>query len=198
MKLDPVMIGCCGANLASLKFAFARLDCEIEVSDDPGRLAEASHVVLPGVGAAKDAMQRLKRLGLAEILPALEAPVLGICLGMQLLFRRSDEEDAECLGIIDADVERLPDEPGLPIPEMGWNQVVFEQESALTRGIASGSYAYFVHSYAAPVGEYTCAVTDYGRPFSSIVEQDNFYGTQFHPERSSDTGASILQNFLRI
>ncbi len=198
MKLDPVMIGCCGANLASLKFAFARLDCEIAVSDDPARLAEASHIVLPGVGAAKDAMQRLKRLGLAELLTALEVPVLGICLGMQLLFRRSDEEDTLCLGIIDADVTRLPDEPGLPIPQMGWNQVVFEKESALTRGIASGSYAYFVHSYAAPIGPYTCAETEYGRSFSSVVERGNFFGTQFHPERSSDIGASILKNFLRI
>jgi len=198
MKRDLVMIGCCGANLASLQFAFSRLGCEIDVSDEPERLAQASHVVLPGVGAAKDAMQRLRRMGLSEVLPTLEVPVLGICLGMQLLFRRSDEEDAECLGIIDAEVERFPDEENLPIPEMGWNQIAFGEASALTNGIASGSYAYFVHSYVAPLGVYTRSVTEYGRSFSSIVEQGNFFGTQFHPERSSVTGARILENFLRI
>jgi glutamine amidotransferase len=198
VKLDPVMIGCCGANLASLKFAFARLGCEIEVSDDPARLNSASHVVLPGVGAAKDAMARLTRLGLTDALPRLKVPVLGICLGMQLLFQRSDEEDATCLGIVAAPVEKLPDEPNLPIPEMGWNRIEFDRESELTRGIANGAHAYFVHSYAAPVGPYTRAWTDYGRPFSSIVAQENFFGTQFHPERSSIVGARILDNFLRI
>ena len=198
MNIDPVMIGCCGANLASLKFAFARLGCEIEVSDDPARLKSASHVVLPGVGAAKDAMARLTRLGLTDALTQIKVPVLGICLGMQLLFQRSDEEDATCLGIIAAAVEKLPDKPNLPIPEMGWNRVEFDSESELTRGIASGAHAYFVHSFAAPVGPYTRAWTDYGRPFSSVVAQDNFFGTQFHPERSSIVGARILENFLRI
>jgi glutamine amidotransferase len=198
MSVDPVMIGCCGANLASLRFAFARLGHEIEVSDDPERLKAASHVVLPGVGAARDAMQRLERLGLTEVVPTLEAPVLGICLGMQLLFRHSAEEDADCLGIIDSSVERLPETPGLPIPEMGWNQVLFDRPSALTAGIESGAYAYFVHSYAAPLGAYTRGETEYGTRFSSIVEQGNFFGTQFHPERSSLMGARILENFLRI
>jgi len=192
------MIGCCGANLASLGFAFARLGSKIEVSDDPERLAKASHVVLPGVGAAKDAMERLTRAGLTEVVPKLTVPVLGICLGMQLLFRRSDEEDARCLGIIDAEVRRLPETPGLTIPEMGWNQISFDEESALTRGIEPGAYAYFVHSYAVPVGPYTRGVTEYGRPFSAIVEQGNFHGTQFHPERSSAAGARILENFLRL
>jgi imidazole glycerol-phosphate synthase subunit HisH len=198
VKLDAVMIGCCGANLASLEFAFERLGHAITVSNDPDRLRRASHVVLPGVGAAKDAMARLDAAGLTDFLPTLQAPVLGICLGMQLLFRRSDEEDTPCLGIIEAPVERLPDLPELPIPEMGWNRIIFDRPSALTGGVESGAYAYFVHSYAAPVGPYTRAVTDYGRPFSSIVEQGNFFGTQFHPERSSVTGARILDNFLRI
>lgn len=198
MKPDPVMIGCCGANLASLRFAFDRLGNEIEVSDNPERLRRASHVVLPGVGAAKDAMERLERFGLTEAIPQLTVPVLGICLGMQLLFRRSEEEDAACLGVIAADVERLPETSDLPIPEMGWNQIGFDVGSPLTHGIESGAYAYFVHSYAAPLGDYTRAVTEYGCPFSSIVAQDNFYGTQFHPERSSRMGARILENFLRI
>ena len=192
------MIGCCGSNLASLQFAFSRLGQAIEISNDPEKLNSASHVVLPGVGAARDAMQRLQQHDLTEALPALRVPVLGICLGMQLLFRRSAEEDAPCLGIIDANVERLPDIPGLSIPEMGWNQIDFDAESSLTRGIEPGAYAYFVHSYAAPVGPFTRATTEYGRPFSSIVEQDNFFGTQFHPERSSATGARILENFLKL
>lgn len=192
------MIGCCGANLASLRFAFSRLGVDIELSDEPARLERATHVVLPGVGAAKDAMARLERTGLADAIPSLRVPVLGICLGMQLLFRRSDEEDTPCLGIIDADVERLPASADLTIPHMGWNQVGFDQASALTRGIESGAYAYFVHSYAAPPGDYTRGITDYGRPFSSVIEQDNFYGTQFHPERSSAAGARILENFLGI
>jgi len=131
-------------------------------------------------------------------LPTLTVPVLGICLGMQLMFRHSAEEDTPCLGIIDADIARLPDAPDLPIPEMGWNQVVFDRESPLTQGIVSGSYAYFVHSYAAPLGPWTRATTDYGRPFASIVTQGNFYGTQFHPERSAAIGARILANFLAI
>jgi glutamine amidotransferase len=198
MNQDPVMIGCCGANLASLRFAFARLGHEIEVSDDPDRLTRASHVVLPGVGAAADAMQRLQKHGLDQALRELRVPVLGICLGMQLLFRRSEEEDARCLGIIDAEVLRLPEDPALTIPEMGWNQIDFDAPSRLTLGIDTGAYAYFVHSFAAPVGPYTRAITDYGRPFSSIVEQDNFLGTQFHPERSSATGATILDNFLAL
>ena len=192
------MIGCCGANLASLQFAFSRLGASVEVSDDPARLRSASHVILPGVGAAKTAMSRLGEHGLVDAIPALDMPVLGICLGMQLLFRHSAEEDARCLGVIDADVERFTDAPDLPIPHMGWNQVAFERESDLTRGIAPGSYAYFVHSYAAPAGPFTRAVTEYGRPFSAIVEQGNFFGTQFHPERSAEIGAQILKNFLAL
>jgi glutamine amidotransferase len=198
MTADPVMIGCCGANLASLRFAFARLGHDIEVSDDPERLLRASHVVLPGVGAAGDAMQRLEKFGLPEALRGLTVPVLGICLGMQLLFRNSEEEDASCLRIIDDSVIRLPDVPDLPIPEMGWNQIAFERDSSLTRGVEPGSYAYFVHSFAAPVGPYTRAMTEYGCTFSSIVEQGNFYGTQFHPERSATTGAQILRNFMSL
>jgi glutamine amidotransferase len=196
--LDPVIIGCCGANLASLKFAFSRIGHDVPVTSDATRIRRASHVVLPGVGAARNAMTRLREAGLADVVPALEQPVLGICLGMQLLFASSEEEDTPCLGLIDAPVRRLPERDDLPVPEMGWNRLDIVHDSALLSGIAPGGYAYFVHSYAADVGPYTRASTEYGTTFSAVVEQSNLYGTQFHPERSSALGARILENFLRI
>jgi glutamine amidotransferase len=117
---------------------------------------------------------------------------------MQLLFARSEEEDTRCLGIIDAAVRRMPASPDLPVPQMGWNELEPVGESALLKGVPRGAYAYFVHSYAAPPGPYTRALTVYGQPFSAVVEQGNFFGTQFHPERSSRVGAQVLDNFLNI
>jgi glutamine amidotransferase len=198
MRPDPVIIGCCGANLASLTFAFGRLGIDAPITEDPERVRRATHVVLPGVGAAKDAMARLERAGFVDLIPELRQPVLGICLGMQLLFTASAEEDTPCLGVIAARVARLPEKDDLPIPEMGWNQIQIAAASRLLEGVASGAYAYFVHSYAAPVGPYTRATSDYGGEFSSVVEQGNFLGTQFHPERSSTLGARILENFVKL
>lgn len=198
MKHDAVIIGCCGANLASLGFAFERLGLELPVTSDPARVEAATHVLLPGVGAAKTAMQRLAEAGLADLVPRLTQPVLGICLGMQLLFESSEEEDTVCLGILPARVARLRPSTPLPVPEMGWNELDIRRDSPLLAGVPSGSYAYFVHSYAAPVGEHTLATSDYGGAFSCVVEQGNFFGTQFHPERSSTVGAAILANFLAI
>jgi glutamine amidotransferase len=196
---SPVIIGCCGANLASLRFAFERLGADAPISEDPERVLAASHVVLPGVGAAADAMTRLRAAGFTELVPTLRQPVLGICLGMQLLFDGSDEEDTTCLGVIGGRVVKLtPADPQLPIPQMGWNQLEVSAPSALLEGVRGGEYAYFVHSYAAPLGAYTRAVADYGGRFSAVVEQDNFYGTQFHPERSAALGAKILANFLAL
>lgn len=198
MTRDVVIIGACGSNLASLRFALLRLGVDAPVTQDPARVLSATHVILPGVGAAAPAMQRLRETGLADVVPELAQPVLGICLGMQLLFAGSDEEQARCLGIIDAQVHRLPQSPDLPVPEMGWNQLVPVASSPLLAGIEHGAYAYFVHSYAAPPGEYTVATADYGGPFSAVVQQGNFYGTQFHPERSSRVGATILDNFIKL
>lgn len=199
MSAHPIIIGCCGANLASLSFAFERLGVAAPISEDPQRVRDASHVVLPGVGSAGDAMIRLQRAGFAELVPSLRQPVLGICVGMQLLFTASEEQGTACLDIIPARVRRLrPADASLPIPEMGWNQLELTGPSALLEGVHGGEYAYFVHSYAAPPGTYTRAVADYGGAFSAVVEQANFYGTQFHPERSSDLGAKILANFLSI
>ena len=198
MKRDPVIIGSCGANLASLRFALARLGVDAPVTEDPARVRGATHVFLPGVGAAAPAMANLSKAGLAGVVPQLTQPVLGICLGMQLLFKGSDEDNARCLGVIDAQVRRLPQSAALPVPQMGWNELEPVADSPLLEGIAKGAYAYFVHSYVAPRGTYTRAVTDYGGAFSAVIEQRNFFGTQFHPERSSETGARILDNFLRI
>lgn len=198
MKANAVIIPSCGSNLASLQFALERLGADVPLTEDPERIRAASHVILPGVGAAAPGMARLAAAGLVEIIPKLEQPVLGICLGMQLLFARSEEEDTPCLGIIDAVVERLPGSPDLPVPQMGWNELELVTDCPLLAGVKEGAFAYFVHSYAAPRGDYTAAITTYGRPFSSVVRQRNFFGTQFHPERSSQLGARVLDNFLKL
>jgi glutamine amidotransferase len=198
VKRDVVIIGSCGANLASLGFALERLGVEAPVTTDAARVRAATHVLLPGVGAAGTAMSRLAADGLAEVVPTLGQPVLGICLGMQLLFAGSAEDDTKCLGVIEARAGRLPQSTELPVPQMGWNRVEPVAPSALLDGVAPGAYAYFIHSYAVPLGPYTRAVTHYGVPFSCVIEQRNFYGTQFHPERSSAMGARILDNFLKI
>jgi glutamine amidotransferase len=195
---DVVIIGSVGANLASLKFALQRLGIDAPVTEDPDRVRAATHVIMPGVGSAAPAMRKLAAAGLAEVVPRLAQPVLGICLGLQLLFAGSEEDDARCLGVIDAVVRRMPPSVELPVPHMGWNRLEPVGESALLRGVPPGSYAYFIHSYAAPLGEYTRAVTDYGGAFSAVVEQANFYGTQFHPERSSRLGGQILANFVSL
>jgi glutamine amidotransferase len=195
---DPVIIAGCGANLASLGFALGRLGADVPVIEDPRRAKSASHVILPGVGAAAPAMARLRETGFVEVVPKLTQPVLGICLGMQLLFAASDEEDTPCLGVIDARVRLLAQGSALPVPQMGWNALRVVGESKLLAGVEDGAYAYFVHSYAAPPGDYTRAVGEYGRAFSAVVEQGNFFGTQFHPERSARVGARILENFLNI
>jgi glutamine amidotransferase len=195
---DVVIIGSCGANLASLKFALQRLGVDAPVTEDPERVRAATHVILPGVGSAEPAMRKLAAARLAEAVPALTQPVLGICLGMQLLFAGSEEDDARCLGVIDAEVRRLPQSVELPVPQMGWNRLEPAGDSPLLRGVEPGAFAYFIHSYAAPLGDYTRAVTDYGGAFSAVVESGNFFGTQFHPERSARVGAQVLANFVSL
>jgi glutamine amidotransferase len=187
-----------GANLASLQFAFERLGARTEVSTDGSAIASADRVVLPGVGAAKDAMERLRTAGLINVLRTLTQPVLGICLGMQLLFRESEEGPTACLGVVPDTIRRLQATPGRPVPHMGWNQLEFARRDPLLEGIAFNDHVYFVHSYVAPVAEFTLASTNYGGRLSAIVRKKNFWGTQFHPERSGKTGARVLQNFLGI
>jgi glutamine amidotransferase len=185
-----------GANIASLTFALERLGASGQLTVDPAVIRSASHVILPGVGAARSAMQRLQDTGLDTLIPGLTQPVLGICLGLQLLFERSDEGDTICLGILPGAVRRFDPAAGRPVPHMGWNQVRRVRNSALLSGIPDNSYFYFVHSYAAEMVDSTVASTEYGWPFSAVVEAGNFLATQFHPERSGPLGARVLRNFL--
>lgn len=197
-RAKPVVIASCGSNLASLVFALERLGVTAPVTEDPDEVRAASHVILPGVGSAGADMERLRRAGLADVVPTLTQPVLGICLGMQLLFRSSEEDDTIGLGVIPGEVRRFPSSADYPVPHMGWNRVSLRGDSRLTAGLEEGGYAYFVHSYAAPVGPWTRAVSEYGIEFTAIVEHENFFGTQFHPERSSRFGALLLANFLKL
>lgn len=195
---DVVIVANGGANIASLQFALERLSVPSALSADPERIRKASHVILPGVGAAADAMRRLRHEHLHEVLPTLRQPVLGICLGMQLLFEASDEGQTQCLGIIPGRALRFAGAPARPVPHMGWNTLNIERECALLRGLGPQDYAYFVHSYALPVSEVTVASTQYGESFSACVQWNNFFGAQFHPERSAAVGARLLRNFLAI
>jgi glutamine amidotransferase len=195
---DVVIVANGGANIASLQFALERLDVPSALSADPERIRQASHVILPGVGAAADAMRRLRHERLHEFLPALRQPVLGICLGMQLLFEASDEGQTQCLGIIPGRALRFAEAPDRPVPHMGWNTLTIERECALLAGLGPQDYAYFVHSYALPVSAATVASTRYGEPFSACVQWNNFFGAQFHPERSAAVGAHLLRNFLAL
>jgi glutamine amidotransferase len=194
----PVIVDTGGANIASLQLAVERLGRTAELSADPQRIERGSHVFLPGVGAADDAMARLARAGLAEVIPRLTQPVLGICLGMQLLYEASEEGDTRCLGVLPGRVRRMSPAPGRPVPHMGWNRVAHRRRHALLEGLEDGGFAYFVHSYQAPPGADTLADCDYGESFTAIASRGNFHGTQFHPERSAALGSRFLANFLRL
>jgi imidazole glycerol-phosphate synthase subunit HisH len=187
-----------GANIASLRFALERLGVDSTLTTDPDVLHAATHVILPGVGAAADCMARLRNAGLVETIRGLSQPLLGICVGMQLLFESSEEGDVGCLGLLPGRVRRFPSRPGMPVPHMGWNQLELVQPSPLLTDIAVGEHVYFVHSYSAPVSELTLARTSYGEVFSAVVRRRNVYGAQFHPERSARAGAMLLRNFLRL
>jgi glutamine amidotransferase len=187
-----------GANIASLQLAVERLGVPADLTTDPACLREASHVILPGVGAAADCMSRLRNAGLVDVVRELRQPLLGICVGMQLLFESSEEGDVACLGLLPGRVRRFANRAGMPVPHMGWNQLEFQNEHALLDGISSGDYVYFVHSYCAPVSAAMIATTLYGEAFAALVQRDNVYGAQFHPERSARVGAQLLQNFLRL
>lgn len=187
-----------GANIASLRFALQRLGKDALLTADAETIRDASHVILPGVGAAAAAMRQLRASGLDEVIPGLQQPVLGICLGMQLLAEASEEDDAECLGIFPGIAQKLSASPDTPVPNMGWCPTSTVKEHSLLNGIDSGSYFYFVHSYILPVADYSIATAAHSDNFTAVVAYQNFYATQFHPERSSAAGARVLANFLEL
>jgi len=190
-----VVIDSGGANIGSVMFALERLGVTGELTRDHGRIRSASRVILPGVGAAADAMTRLREYELGELIHTLTQPVLGICLGMQLLFEHSDEGDSVCLGVLPGKVERMSAAENLPVPHMGWNTVESLGETPLLAGV-EGQHFYFVHGYAVKSSECSTATTEYGGRFVSVASRDNFFVTQFHPERSGAAGARLIANFL--
>jgi len=187
-----------GANLGSVRYALERLQVDVQMVRAPADLAGLERVILPGVGAAAEGMKRLRAQGLVQPLRELQVPLMGICLGMQLLFERSEEGDVECLGLLPGIVRRLHPGVGVRVPHMGWNKLLALRESPLLAGVPLGSSAYFVHSYAAPVTSDTVAACHHGGLFTAVVQRGRLCGAQFHPERSAGPGARILQNFLEI
>ena len=194
--MDVALIDAGGANLASVRWALERLGARVTVSADPRALARAERIVLPGVGAAAAAMTRLRAAGLVEPLRALAAPLLGICLGMQLLFEASDEGEVEGLGLLPGRVRRLRAGEQLRVPHTGWNRLRVARADPLLAGIPDGAQVYFVHAYAAPVSADTVAACRHGDEFAAVVRRGHLAGAQFHPERSAAAGARLLENFL--
>ncbi|MBP5502659.1 MAG: imidazole glycerol phosphate synthase subunit HisH [Bacteroidales bacterium] len=184
-------------NIKSVEAALKRFGCNTTLTKDPQIITAADKVVFPGVGHAGAALEALHAAGLDTLIPALKQPVLGICLGMQMMCRHSEEGDTPCLGIFDAEVVKFRPNNGEKIPHMGWNQIS-ALKSPLFEGIPEGSFMYFVHSYMVPVFEHTAAQCGYAQDFSAAIARDNFYGCQFHPEKSGNIGLQILENFIKL
>ena len=194
--LAIVDTGC--ANLASVGFVFDRLGADYQITQDPDVIYGADRVLIPGVGSAPYAMNCLRKLSLIPVLQNLTQPVMGICLGMQLIFDYSNEGGGIAgLGLVEGQITTL-DTGGRPSPHMGWNTLDVTQDDPILEGVSSGDYVYFVHSHCAPVSGKTLASSTYGQAFSAVVRSGNVYGCQFHPERSGKTGVVILNNFLRV
>ena len=183
-------------NVFSVDCALRRLGVEPMVTDNVEQRRRADKVVFPGVGEASSAMAYLRSRHLDELIRSLTQPVIGICIGQQLLCRNSEEGNTECIGVFDTSVKRFSEAPGVKVPEMGWNTIKPLVDNPLLKGIDENSYVYYVHSYYVPVCDDTIAVTDYSLPFSAAMNKDNFYATQFHPEKSGGVGELILKNFL--
>ncbi|MGA9325829.1 MAG: imidazole glycerol phosphate synthase subunit HisH [Salegentibacter sp.] len=193
MKIAIIDYG--AGNIQSIKFAIKRLGYEAFLSSDAGEIKAADKVIFPGVGEASSAMRMLKATGLDEIIPELKQPVLGICLGMQLMCEHSEEGDTQGLAIFDAKVVKFGKD--LKVPQIGWNQI-YDLETELFEGIREKEYVYLVHSFYVKECEETIASTEYGVEYTSAIKKNNFYGVQFHPEKSSKAGEKILENFLKL
>jgi glutamine amidotransferase len=191
VKLVIVDVGC--GNIGSVGIALERFGIAPVVTGDAAEIASADKVILPGVGAAGYAMRQIGIRGLEPVLRELRQPALGICLGMQLLFERSEEEDIACLGLIPGRVRKLEPAPGRPVPHMGWSRIEVRDEGI---GLSSGDYLYFAHSFACDPGPATAASADYGREIPAAVRHSNWLGAQFHPERSGEAGARFLRDWL--
>ena len=184
-------------NLRSVENALKRLGAEFTVSDDADVIRSADKVLMPGVGNAAEAMENLRAASLVDVVRSLRRPVLGICVGMQVMCRHSEEGDVDCLNLFDARVKRFEPSADLKVPHMGWN-TIGNLESKLFKGIDGGEYVYFVHSYYPELCSDTIATSRHGVMFSAALKYENFYGTQFHPEKSGDVGERIIENFLRL
>ena len=193
MKIVIINYG--AGNIQSIRFAIERLGYEAVLSNDVEEIKRADKVIFPGVGEASSAMKMLKETGLDTLIPTLTQPVLGICLGMQLMCKYSEEGDTTGLGIFDLDVKRF--ENIVKVPQIGWNQIK-GLGSKIFNDVKEGAYMYLVHSYYAPITKETIATTEYGVQYSTALQKANFYGVQFHPEKSSTDGAKILENFLNL
>ena len=193
---DVTIVDSGGANIASLLHAFERLGATAELTADEQRIRTAKRVLLPGVGAARDAMRRLDAAGIVRLLPALEQPMLGICLGMQLLGTYSEEDDTETLGVLPTRVTRLQAASGFPVPNMGWSPIRIECQHPVLADLPEPAWFYFLHSYAVPVGAHTLATAAHAAPFSAVIGRDNIVAAQFHPERSAAAGRRVLAAFL--
>lgn len=194
--MQVALIDAGGANLGSVRYALRRLGVEATLTGDPRTIRNADRVILPGVSTAAMVMGRLRELGLVDTLRNLDKPLLGVCVGMQLLFEHSEEDDTPCLGLLSGRVAKLHTSEGVRVPHIGWNTLRLQRSTSLTEGMDDGDYAYFVHSYAAPVTGDCVASAQHGSPFAAIVQRGNVAGAQFHPERSATVGATLLKNFL--
>lgn len=199
--MDIVIIKYNAGNIESVKNALSRLGAEAEITDVPEKIKQADKVIFPGVGEASTTMDYLRKSRLDELIISLKQPVLGICLGLQLMCSHSEENDTQCLGIFNEKVRRFIPKPGeeyiTKVPHMGWN-AISNLKSGLFTSNQENQYVYFVHSYYAGPGEHTAATCNYIVPFSAALQKDNFFATQFHPEKSGTVGAAILQNFLSL
>lgn len=194
--MNVVLIKYNAGNIQSVLYALERIGIQATVTDDHGRIAAADRVVFPGVGEARSAMDSLKEKNLDQLIPQLKQPVLGICVGMQLLCRHSEERDTTGLGVFDVKVRRFPDGK-VKIPQIGWNDI-YGLGSGLFKGLEEHSYIYNVHSYYAELSGQTIATAEYGLPYSAALHTNNFYGVQFHTEKSAQTGERVLRNFINI